>query len=240
MATYYSSKLTLGDSVSLFTDPALTILAPDGYYSVDGISRRQLGGVLLTEAACATCVETDYTVLSLTKYTADIEDSYFTFQLTNTVPFSITISDAKVSIFSSLTNCNLDGTPENQDTAAVCTLVNGTNTIIAKGTANIPCADLSNDYYHAVDSIDLNILGTNYLNLNNGDKVNIGGVSGIDVYVQIYPTCSRVNAECIVYEIDACYDGAGAYEACCDCIQKSYQINLCVDSTACLSCSSCI
>jgi len=237
MATYYSSKLTLEDSVSLYTDPALTILAPDGYYSVDGISRRQLGGVLLTEAACAPCVTPEYTVLSLTKYTADIEDSYFTFQLTTIVPFDIVISNARASIFSNLTNCNLDGTPENQDTAAVCTLVNGTNTIISKGTANIPCADLSNDYYHAVDSFNVNILGTNYLDLNNGDKISIGG---IDVYIQIYPTCSRVNAECIVYTIDACYDLDSVVEACCDCIQKSYQINLCVDSTACLSCSSCI
>jgi len=239
-ATYYSSKLTLEDSVSLYTNPELTILAPDGYYSVDGVSRRQLNGVLETEAVCAPCVETPYSVLSLTKYTADIDDSYFTFQLTNVVPFAITISNAKVSIFSNLENCNLDGTPQNQDIAAVVTLPQNLKTITAKGTANIPCSNLFGDYYHAVDSLNLNILGFDYPNVNNGEKINIGGVNGIDLYVQIYPTCSKVNADCTVYAIEACYDNADAYDACCDCVVRAYQIDLCLDSTACLSCTSCI
>lgn len=237
MATYYSSKLTLADSVSLFTDPALTIPAPDGYYSVDGISRRQVGGVLLTEAACAPCVETPYTVLSLTKYTSDIDDSYFTFQLTNTVGFNIGISDATVSIFSNLPNCELDGTPQHTDTAAPAVLLSNTNTIISKGTANIPCANLFSDYYHPVDSLTLSILGTTFPGVNNGDKINIGGV---DIYVQIYPTCSRVNADCTVYTIDACYDLDSVVQACCDCVQKSYVINLCVSTTGCLACTDCL
>jgi hypothetical protein len=235
--TYYSSKLTLGDSVSLYTDPALTILAPDGYYSVDGISRRQLGGVLLTEAACAPCPQNDYTVLSLKKYTADIEDSYFTFELTNSVPFNIQISNARVNIYSSLNNCNLSGTPDNQDIADVCVLTSGTNTVISNGASGILCADLSEDYYRAVDSFNVNILGINYNDLNNGDKISIGG---IDVYIQIYPICARVNADCTVYTIDACYDLDSVVDACCDCKTKAYEIDLCVASTGCLACTECI
>lgn len=240
MATYYSSKLTLGESVSLFTDPSLSTLAPDGYYSVDGISRRQLNGVLQLEAVCATCIETSYSVLSLTKYTADIEDSYFTFELTNAVPFDITISDAKVNIYSGITDCNIGGTPPHQDTAATATIIAQTKAIEVNGTANIPCADLSTDYYHAVDSLKLTILGFDYLDVNNGEKINIGGVNGIDLYVQIYTVCSRVNPDCTVYAIDACYDNALAYDACCDCIPKSYEINLCSGSSFCSSCNTCI
>jgi hypothetical protein len=238
MATYYSSKLTLAASTALYTDQALTILAPNGYYSADGISRVQTAGVLQTQATCAPCVQIPYTVLTLIDYTADIEDSYFEFTLTNSLPFDITISNAKTEIFNNLTNCDLDGTPAYQDTCVDTVMVANTTSIIGIGNANIPCNNLVAHYYHAVDSIDLIVGGTPYINLINGSKLFIGGR---DIYIQLYPSCFPVSPNCIVNPITACYDLDSAVDACCDCLVKPYAINLCSSVVGCYqACVDCI
>ena len=239
MATYYSSKLTLAASTALYTDNALTTLAPTGYYSADGISRQQAGGLLQTQASCAPCVMTPYTVLSLSKYAVDIEDSYFTFKLTNSLLFDITISNAKVSMFTNIDTCNLNGTPAYQDICANSTIVNNTLSIIGNGTVNTPCNDLIGYYYHAVDSVNITIGANTYTDVNNGDKINIGGINGVDIYIQLYPSCSPVSPNCVVNAIDACYNSTDAYNACCDCLVRPYALDLCSSTVDCYSACHC-
>ena len=45
----------LESSNSIFTDAEMSIVAPDGWYSADGISRQMLNGVLLPSVKCAPC-----------------------------------------------------------------------------------------------------------------------------------------------------------------------------------------
>lgn len=53
--TYYIDGTSLLDSTAVYTDVALTICAPDGFYS-DGINSRELVGCMLLPAqACGTC-----------------------------------------------------------------------------------------------------------------------------------------------------------------------------------------
>ena len=54
-STYYLNGPSLGSSTAVFLDSALSILAPDGFYS-DGVnSREQVGGVLLPQQVCTDC-----------------------------------------------------------------------------------------------------------------------------------------------------------------------------------------
>jgi len=55
LGTYYFNGLTFATAVSIYTDIALTTLAPDGYYSDSVVSRRQLNGVLQAAANCPAC-----------------------------------------------------------------------------------------------------------------------------------------------------------------------------------------
>ena len=53
--TYYSDSPLLSLSTAIYQDAALTILAPDAYYSDQVISRRQLSGVLGAPVTCVSC-----------------------------------------------------------------------------------------------------------------------------------------------------------------------------------------
>lgn len=53
--TYYLNGPTLGSATAVFTNPDLTILAPDGYYSDGTIARYQTGGVLSAPEICPSC-----------------------------------------------------------------------------------------------------------------------------------------------------------------------------------------
>lgn len=56
LGTYYINAPTLIQATSVFTDAAMTIFAPDGWYS-DGVTSRQLvSGVLLVSQTCPSCV----------------------------------------------------------------------------------------------------------------------------------------------------------------------------------------
>tara|TARA_R110000751_G_scaffold85712_2_gene170961 strand:+ start:663 stop:1670 length:1008 start_codon:yes stop_codon:yes gene_type:complete len=56
VGTFCFDGANFAQATSLYTDSALTNLAPDGYYAQGTISRRQLNGVLLASAACSSCV----------------------------------------------------------------------------------------------------------------------------------------------------------------------------------------
>ena len=56
-STFYINGNTLLEATSVFTDPALTILAPDAYYSDGSVVRQQVGGVLLSPEPCSACSE---------------------------------------------------------------------------------------------------------------------------------------------------------------------------------------
>ena len=56
VGTFCFDGVNFAQATSLYTDSALTNLAPDGYYAQGTISRRQLNGVLLSPAACSSCV----------------------------------------------------------------------------------------------------------------------------------------------------------------------------------------
>ena len=55
LGIYYFNGTSFSTATSVFTDAALTTLAPDGYYSNAGIVRQQLNGVLLNAQPCSTC-----------------------------------------------------------------------------------------------------------------------------------------------------------------------------------------
>ncbi len=53
MANFYINAITFDLATSIYTDIALSTLAPDGFYSIDNGYRQQVGGVLL--AGIITC-----------------------------------------------------------------------------------------------------------------------------------------------------------------------------------------
>jgi len=55
LGIYYFNGTSFSTATSVFTDAALTTLAPDGYYSNAGIVRQQLSGVLLNAQPCNSC-----------------------------------------------------------------------------------------------------------------------------------------------------------------------------------------
>ncbi len=55
LGTYYYNGSSFASATAIYTNSALTILAPDGYYSDAGIVRQQLSGVLLNASACVSC-----------------------------------------------------------------------------------------------------------------------------------------------------------------------------------------
>lgn len=54
-STFYINGNTLAEATSVFTDAALTTLAPDAYYSDGSVVRQQVGGVLLSIESCPSC-----------------------------------------------------------------------------------------------------------------------------------------------------------------------------------------
>ena len=52
---YYLNAPSLGSATAVFTDSALSICAPNGYYSNGVIVREQVGCILLPQQNCATC-----------------------------------------------------------------------------------------------------------------------------------------------------------------------------------------
>lgn len=52
---YYLDAPSLGSATTVFSDNALTVCAPDGFYSSGGITRRQIGCVLFPQQECPSC-----------------------------------------------------------------------------------------------------------------------------------------------------------------------------------------
>lgn len=59
-ATYYLNGPSLGSSTAIFSDAALTTLAPDGFFSDGLIVREQVLGVLLPQQTCDGCILESY------------------------------------------------------------------------------------------------------------------------------------------------------------------------------------
>jgi hypothetical protein len=49
---YYINSISFSNATSVYLDDLLTIIAPDGYYSIDGIYRNQINGLLSDTAMC--------------------------------------------------------------------------------------------------------------------------------------------------------------------------------------------
>ena len=195
MAIYYSGKSTLSSSAKLYSDIGLTIPAADGYYSADGIVRYQNAGVLQTQAACSTCVDLPYTVLSLTEYSVGSSSSLFEFRLSNALPFDIDVQNAVVDIYATLSYCNLDGIPDYQDTCISRIIPTGAFGIQTEnGSTPPPCLTVSGYYYKMNNPINIIIGGNAYNNLSNGDVLTIGGW---DIFIQLYPECFLLTTNCI-------------------------------------------
>jgi len=54
-STYYLNAADLATATAVYLDSALSLIAPDGFYSDGTISREQSLGILLTANACPTC-----------------------------------------------------------------------------------------------------------------------------------------------------------------------------------------
>lgn len=52
---YYLDAPSFSAATKVYTDAALTTVAPDGYYSDQSISREQVSGVLLPQITCPSC-----------------------------------------------------------------------------------------------------------------------------------------------------------------------------------------
>jgi len=194
MAIYYSDKLTLEASTTLYTDIALTIPAENGYYSSDDIVREQVYGTLISGSSTCIpiCPPPAYAVLTLKSYDISASNSNFRFELTNnTLPFNITISNITVNTYSNQYYCVTDGVTEYTDTCSSCVLLFGTGAIIGNGSTPPPCT-LTGRYYHVVDSMDLTIGAFTYTVLN-GNKLTVGGY---DIFIQLYDFCFPLQAIC--------------------------------------------
>ena len=57
-ATFYLDAPSLGSATIVYSNPTLTAVASDGFYSDGTIVREQDGGVLLPQASCPSCATT--------------------------------------------------------------------------------------------------------------------------------------------------------------------------------------
>ena len=55
LGIYYFNGTSFSTASAIYTNAALTTLAPDGFYSNAGIVRQQLNGILLNAQSCDTC-----------------------------------------------------------------------------------------------------------------------------------------------------------------------------------------
>ncbi len=55
LGTYYFDGTSFNNATAVYTDAALTTLAPDGFYSNESIVRQQLNGILLNAQTCGSC-----------------------------------------------------------------------------------------------------------------------------------------------------------------------------------------
>ena len=59
IGTYYFDGVSFANTNMIYTNATLTTIAPNGYYSQNGISRQLIGGpsnpVLLQPGSCVTC-----------------------------------------------------------------------------------------------------------------------------------------------------------------------------------------
>ena len=53
--TYFFDGVNFSSATALYSDAALTALAPDGFYAQNGIVRQQTGGLLLNAQSCDSC-----------------------------------------------------------------------------------------------------------------------------------------------------------------------------------------
>ena len=49
---YYINSINFSNATSVFLDDLLTVIAPDGYYSIGGVYRNQINGLLSDAGAC--------------------------------------------------------------------------------------------------------------------------------------------------------------------------------------------
>jgi hypothetical protein len=54
-SNYYIDAATFATATAVFTNPGLSITAPDGFYNFGTTTRQQSGGVLLAAVACPAC-----------------------------------------------------------------------------------------------------------------------------------------------------------------------------------------
>lgn len=67
-STYYIDTADFSTATAVWTDTALTVKAPDGYYSFGGNYRQQFSGLLLPIQSCAT-PPTYYSYLNIPTFT---------------------------------------------------------------------------------------------------------------------------------------------------------------------------
>ena len=58
--TFYLDTASLSTATAIYSNPSMTALAPDGFYSDGTIVRQQSSGVLLPPSSCPNCEPTEY------------------------------------------------------------------------------------------------------------------------------------------------------------------------------------
>jgi hypothetical protein len=112
LGQYYYDGTSFTFATGLFTDAALTVVAPDGWYSQGGTYRQMSGGVLQSPQSCASCITACSTsvsqdVFAQSKVTIDMGVNtgavvvQFTVGLTSTARCTWTYNSVSASEYSS-------------------------------------------------------------------------------------------------------------------------------------------
>jgi len=89
LANYYLNTNAFGTATAVYEDEALTVLAPDGFYSVGGIVREQVGGVLQEVEPCLNCGNSCPTAPSATSFNS--KGIYYTDVFLNTTTGAVVV-----------------------------------------------------------------------------------------------------------------------------------------------------
>jgi hypothetical protein len=89
LANYYLNTNSFGTATAVYEDEALTVLAPDGFYSVGGIVREQVSGVLQEVEPCLNCGNSCPTAPSATSFNS--KGIYYTDVFLNTTTGAVVV-----------------------------------------------------------------------------------------------------------------------------------------------------
>lgn len=208
---YYLNGPTLATSTAVFTDAALTVCAPDGYYSDGSITRLLASCKLLASQDCPNCIENAITLeynatsaldlfcvssVQVTAYMALGDTFLGTSQIFQTNALTTPMADGFYKqIGSNIYRENSGGNLQVQQPGPVCP---PTSELYISGVA-IPCNTFCTNNYNIVVQKSTTS-GNDYYSLTIGDHIVGGLVDGWYAYY-FEPTNTNSNLPWRIFEI---------------------------------------